>query len=641
MSFFYKKPVIHFLTILTGFYILYYIWWRAFYTLNPASLIFSLILLIAEVQGVINFFLFALMTWNVEKTTAPAPMEGASVDVYVPTYNEDIKILEATLVGCIAIRYPHTTYVLDDGRRGEVKLLADQLGCKYLTREDNKHAKAGNINAALKQTKGEFIVILDADMVPQPDFIEKTLGYFNDPKTAIVQLPQEFYNLDSVQYSKKSSFWHDQQLFYHVIQPGKNSINSPFWCGSPSFVRRAALESIGGVATESVTEDFLTSIRLNGKGWNIKYHHEVLAFGIAPQSLHAFSLQRMRWAQGSMKILRSKDNPLIAKGLTWKQRLSHFSAIFTYFDAYQKLIYFLAPSLLLLTNWTPVRVDNGIDFMLHWAPYFILVFLTNIALGRGYFRFFQVEKYNTLKMVTFIKASFSLVNGSKTKFKVTPKTVDNSVKKMDRRELRLQIIIFSIIVLSVVMGALNIVFHAYFTYASVASAGVAMFWSIFNLYILYLALSDVLRRKYYRKDYRFPAELDSKVIDVNGAETDAKAIDISMGGMGLIISDPTDIGQTTTLRIGLPNGYICIDGNITYNKELRKGSRKLGIQFIDIPLEDRKRLVYYLFVILPRVQYQTTISRKNVKIPLSDRPFADDLFTINPTLKPNRSEYQS
>lgn len=636
----FNKKVIHFLTIVTGFYILYYIWWRALYTLNPASMIFSIILLIAEVQGVINFFLFALMTWDVEKTTAPSPLPNASVDVFVPTYNEDIKVLEATLVGCINMRYPHTTYVLDDGKRGEVKLLADQLGICYLTREDNKHAKAGNINAALNQTSGEFIVILDADMVPQPDFIEKTLGYFNDPQTAIVQLPQEFYNRDSVQYSKKSSYWHDQQLFYHVIQPGKNTINSPFWCGSPSFVRRAALDSIGGVATDSVTEDFLTSIRLNGQGWKIKYHHEVLAFGIAPQSLHAFSLQRMRWAQGSMQILRSKDNPLIAKGLTWKQRLSHFSAIFTYFDAYQKLIFFLAPSVLLLTNLTPVRVDNGTDFLLHWAPYFILVFLTNIALGRGYFRFFQVEKFNTLKMVTFIKASFSLVGARKTKFKVTPKTVDNSVRRMDRRELRLQIVIFSIIVLSVVMGAWNIVFHTYFTYSSIPSAAVAMFWSIFNLYILFLALSDVLRRKYYRQDYRFETELTCRIIDAGGGEANAKVSDISMGGAGLIQQGINEVGKESILVFNLPNGGALIKAKVTYSKVMNNGTRKLGVKFDEIELNDRKRLVYYLFVILPRVQYQETNSHKPRRKHSLDLTQTNESFTSATTLNPHRSGYQ-
>ena len=94
-----------------------------------------------------------------------------------------------------------------------------------------------------------------------------------------------------------------------------------------------------GVATDSITEDFLTSIRLNAEGWKIRYHHEALAFGIAPQSLSAFLMQRLRWAQGGMKILRSRDNPLIKKGLSFKQRMSHFAAIFTYFDAYQKLIY--------------------------------------------------------------------------------------------------------------------------------------------------------------------------------------------------------------------------------------------------------------------------------------------------------------
>jgi cellulose synthase (UDP-forming) len=251
-----KKSVIHFLTIITSIYVLYYLYWRIEFTLNYAALAFSILLLAGEVIGIIDYYLFALMTWNTNTEKPGPPEEGLSVDVFIPTYNEDLAILEATLIGCRNMWYPHTTYVLDDGRRQEVKELAAALGCRYLTRPDNKHAKAGNINEALKKTSGEFIAIMDADMVPQPDFLEKTLGYFKDSKTAIVQLPQEFYNTDSMQHTDNGAHWHEQQLFYHVIQPGKNNINAAFWCGSPSVVRRKALESIGGVATESITEDF-------------------------------------------------------------------------------------------------------------------------------------------------------------------------------------------------------------------------------------------------------------------------------------------------------------------------------------------------------------------------------------------------
>ncbi len=297
-----NPPVLRFITIVSIVYFLYYLWWRANYTFNPQAPFFSWLLWAAEAFGVLSYILFSWMTKDVSpKYPYKPPSPGMSVDVFVPTYNESTEILEATLTGCRRMNYPHRTYVLDDGRREEVRRLAERFGCGYITRPNNEHAKAGNINHALRQTDGEFIVILDADMIPRPDFLERTLGYFEqNQKLAFIQLPQEFYNLDSIQHAPNASNWHEQSLFYRVIQPGKNHSNSAFWCGSPSIVRRKALEDVGGVATETVTEDIHTSVRMHSRGWDSLFLNEVLAYGIAPQTIQAFQLQRLRWAQGTM-----------------------------------------------------------------------------------------------------------------------------------------------------------------------------------------------------------------------------------------------------------------------------------------------------------------------------------------------------
>lgn len=599
----------HGMVIVTGVYLLYYICWRTFYTLNYSALLFAVLLLACEIQGVINFYLFAFMTWNVDGQEAGHFAKECSVDVFIPTYNEELEILEATIVGCVSMRTGHKTYILDDGRREEVRELAQMHGCHYLTRPDNKHAKAGNINQALKITDGDFIVILDADMIPQPDFLEKTLGYFNDEKVSIVQLPQEFYNIDSVQYAKDKMHWHEQQLFYHVIQPGKNNRNSAFWCGSPSIIRRKAIEDVGGVATESITEDFLTSIKLNARKWKIRYHKEVLAFGIAPQSLFAFNLQRLRWAQGSMKILRSRYNPLIMPGLSISQRLSHFSAIFTYFDAYQKLLFYLMPSIFLFTNILPIREDIGIEFLYRWVPYYLLSMGSNILLGRGYFKYFEVEKFNTLKMATFLKASFTLVLFKKLVFRVTPKSTDNSIKKMERKELRIQMIILVMILISIVVGFLNVFFNIFFEYASFVMVAVALFWSVFNVIILISSLKDVLGRMYYRKDYRFPAHLGGYMQDKNGNHMEIKIENVSRSGMGFTQTGVDINGkeivwdQIEQAKLYLPEGDIDLNGDIVFQSMTKDGLKKAGLHFRDIPFEERRKLYKYLFVTVPRELY--------------------------------------
>jgi len=606
-----KRHWIHFLTVITGIYIAYYIYWRATNTINELAVVFSVILLIAEIQGAINFLLFSMMTWKLTQKRTHKKLDGHSVDIFVPTYNEDVSVLEATLVGCLNIRMDHKTYVLDDGKRDEVRQLAVRLGANYLTREDNKHAKAGNINAALKHTDGEFIVVLDADMVPQPDYLEKTLGYFRDSKTAIVQLPQEFYNLDSMQYQRSGTHWHEQQLFYHVIQPGKDHINSAFWCGSPSIVRRKALEDIGGVATDSVTEDFLSSIRLNAKGWKIRYHQEALAFGIAPQSFNAFSVQRLRWAQGSMKILSSKDNPLFKKGLKFKQRLSHFAAMFTYFDAYQKLIYLLTPAILLFTGIMPIKVTATFAFMLHWIPYFILTMITNKVLGRGYFKYFEVEKFNTLKMVTFIRASFWLVFRRNLKFKVTPKTMDKTVKQKDQRELLIHMVILGVIIVSVAFGVVGVFISRTMAYPSKLAFGMAVFWAIFNSAVLLFSMIEVLRRVYYRKDYRFLLDAEGivKADDCEGCECMIR--NVSMGGMGLTFKEEEGkkivkdkeirvVARFCENREGIP-------GKIVYIKQNKDKTWTAGFEMAKLAEEQKIKCDTYLFVNAPRYMYEKSV----------------------------------
>lgn len=298
---------------------MYYLWWRVTNTLNPEALVFSWVLWLAEAFGVVSYILFAWMIQDISLLYPyKAPKSGIKVDVFVPTYNESLEVLEATLIGCNRITYPHQTYILDDGTREEVRELTQRLGCRYIDRPTHEHAKAGNINYALTQTDSAFIVILDADMIPQPNFIERSLGYFENEKLALIQMPQEFYNRDSIQHNKKVNDWHEQALFFQVIQPGKNYSNSAFWCGSPSIVRRVALEEVGGVATETITEDIHTSVRIHSRGWQTLYLNEVLAHGIAPQTIKSFLLQRLRWAQGTMQLYRSSDSPLWIRGLTIK-----------------------------------------------------------------------------------------------------------------------------------------------------------------------------------------------------------------------------------------------------------------------------------------------------------------------------------
>jgi cellulose synthase (UDP-forming) len=628
----------HFLriiAILSVAYLLYYLWWRETSTLNPNALIFSWILLLAEAFGVFNYLLFAFMTQDITPTTPHKyPRPGLSVDIFIPTYNENIEILEATLIGCNRISYPHKTYILDDGNREEVKQLAIRLGCFYIARPTNEHAKAGNINHALSKTSGEFIVVLDADTVPQPDYLDRTLGYFEDDRLAFVQLPQEFYNHDSIQHDKKMTYWHEQSLFYRVIQPGKNHSNSAFWCGSPSIVRRKALEDIGGVATETITEDIHTSVRLHSHGWSSLFVNEVLAYGIAPQTIKAFLLQRLRWAQGTMQLYRSAESPLWISGLSLKQRFSYLASFLAYFESFQKLILVLTPVYIILFDIFPMQV-TAISFIRHWIPYFILTVLTNKIGGRGYFRYYQTEKYNLLKMIVFIQATLALFWKKSLSFKVTPKSVNSSVYREERKALRSYMAIFGFITGTLIYGMINLLTRTPSLLGlSVESFLIAYFWTAYNAILIFVGIQEILRKHHERKQYRFQVELEGEVYNKRWLNSLAKVKlnNLSIGGVNFIADKPILRESQLLLHFNTPSNESILLPIDTIHRQNKISRNKvvIGASFANIEFAQRERLFSYLFTELPARNIRSTQQKDILQLAESKLPFTKNIPVSNP-----------
>jgi cellulose synthase (UDP-forming) len=623
----YNPPLLGLLSVVSIIYFLYYLWWRATATINPNALVFSWALLLAEAFGVLSYILFASMTKDITpKYPYRPPKRGKKVDIFVPTYNEDLEILEATLIGCNRIAYPHETYVLDDGKRAEVEQLALHYACHYIIRSTNVYAKAGNINHALQYTQGEFIVVLDADMVPQPDFLDRTLGYFENEKLAFIQMPQEFYNQDSIQHDQKALYWHEQSLFYRVIQPGKNYSNSAFWCGSPSIVRRKALEDVGGVATETITEDIHTSVRLHSHGWESLFLNETLAYGIAPQTIKAFLLQRIRWAQGTMQLYRSSDSPLWIPGLSLRQRLSYLSSFLAYFESFQKLILILTPVFILMFNVFPMRVEV-MDFIFRWIPYFMLIVIANKIGGRGYFRYFQTEKYNILKMIIFIQSTLIFFRKKPLLFKVTPKSVDNSVYTEERRAMRTFMAIFGVITGAILYGFYKILGWQIVNLEGEAFL-FALFWALYNAYLIFVGILEVLQKQHERKHYRFPVTLKGALIPQGEAhQSTALSVqleNISITGASLIL-ETRYFGKDSRffLRFYTPSrkSILLNLDQIQYKRRDRAGRYHAGVSFANNAGINREHLFEYLFIDLPRsyaVQvYQNTIYSTSLGLPLA------------------------
>jgi cellulose synthase (UDP-forming) len=301
--------------------------------------------------------------------------EPTTVDVFITTYGEDLEVVRRTITAALAIRGLHRTIVLDDGRSDEVRELALQLGAEYLRRDSNEHAKAGNVNHALRRTDGEFFVLLDADFVPRPELLHELLPHFADPRVAFVQSPQVYGNLHTL-VSRGAAFM--QSVFYTLIQPGKNRFNAAFCVGTNVVFRRAAVEQLGGIHEQSKSEDIWTSILLHERGWRSVYTPQVLAIGDTPETVEAYTKQQLRWAQGGFEILL-RHNPLSRRRqLTLDQRVQYLGSSAFYLTGVAPALLLLVPPLHIYLNLTPVDLDVPVAT---WALYYAGFYLMQVVVA--------------------------------------------------------------------------------------------------------------------------------------------------------------------------------------------------------------------------------------------------------------------
>ena len=294
-----------------------------------------------------------------ERTELPIYLNDrqAVVDVYITTYGEEVQTIRRTVAAALAMDGRHNTYILDDGKSEEVRALAAELGAKYIVREGNAGAKAGNINHALSVTNGEFFAILDADFVPTADFLYQTVPFFAEANVAFVQTPQAYGNFGSL-ISRGAGYM--QSVFYRYILPGKNRFNAAFCVGTNVVFRRTAIEQIGGMYTDSKSEDVWTSLELHEHGWKSIYISTVLATGDTPETIEAYTKQQLRWATGGFEILL-KSNPFSRKRkLTLDQRLQYFGTATFYLTGITPGLLLLVPPMQIYLGLMPI--NSGVAF---------------------------------------------------------------------------------------------------------------------------------------------------------------------------------------------------------------------------------------------------------------------------------------
>jgi cellulose synthase (UDP-forming) len=587
------------LIVLATIFSLRYFYWRAHATMVPVAKWFFYLFLLAELLSFLETVLFYFTAWKFTCHRPRPPLPDRTVDVYIATYNESVGLLRDTVVCSMSMTYPHTTYLLDDGNRTEVRALARELGCEYIARTDRNHAKAGNLNNALKNTKGEFIVTLDADHVPMPDMIENLIGFFADPAVAIVQSCQDFYNQDSFQHvapRHDSYVWQQQELFFSVIQPGKDAYNAAFYCGSPAMCRRASLEEIGGFATETITEDMHTGLRLQKKGKKVLYYNKTVAWGLAPQTFAGFVTQWRRWGHGAFQVLRC-ENPLFGKGLSIAQRICYFSSFYFYWMSYQKLVYILTPIFCLVTGIFPLSTQPG-SFARYFLPYLVLNLLATANLQGGMIAFVLSEQFNVVKLSALLGSLKGLLH-SDSKFAVTPKSRAAGARWS---QVWLQLALLSGILAGLVVGLWRI--HDAASRFQLWALIVNVCWGLFFIFLTAPIVRKALARAEYRRAYRFPTKLDVPLMVAftppggqhKNTRTDAQSL--NRFGLAFRSDSPIALGTKIGINLQLPGHNVYAAGVVVRSRETEFGRKKqveTGIHFEHIDPKDQDAIVKYLF----------------------------------------------
>jgi cellulose synthase (UDP-forming) len=587
-----QERLVRGLALVSLAYGVYWLWWRWTATLNPDAMVFSLLLVSAETWGWVSAALFLFGAWKMPKREPlPAP-PGKRVDVFITAYDEPLEVLRRTAIGARAIRYPHRTYFLDDGKRDELKRIAEDLGIGYIRRVGNANAKAGNLNFALQVTDGEFILQLDADHYPLPHIVDDMLGYFTDPKVAFVQSPQEFYNTDSFTHvvnDDAREMWEENRIFYSLLQPGKDSGNASFFCGCGGMLRRSALEDIGGFSRKTIIEDMETSLTLHSHGWKSAYHPRAVAFGLSPGSASAFHVQRQRWAQGSMQILK-KMNPLFLRGLTPSQRAHYFAANLYPFDGVQKAIFYLAPAIFLFTGMVPVNANGG-ELLLRLLPYLLLSITAFELLARGTGYLFISERYMMAKFFTYIVAIGALVQRKPLKFNVTPKGASG----VPFRAYAPQAVVLGVSILALIWAPLArrfgwVTYHTNnFTLAFAASA----VWALWNIHFAAHVVRLSLRAKQQRADHRFLDNFAVRMRAIDGeSEVEWLASLHNLNPLGLAFRSTVNFSPNTSLQFTLPLSPhpVQVRGRVVHVNTLDTAHGAVhhhGVQFDDITGQNR------------------------------------------------------
>jgi cellulose synthase (UDP-forming) len=556
----------------------------------------SILLYVAELYALVTliagYFQTAIVRRNRPVPLDLPPTELPTVDVFIPTYNEPPDVLLPTILGALAMDYPNKrVWVLDDGRREEIRALCARVGAGYLDRPDNKGAKAGNINAALPRTEGALIAFFDADHVPVRGFLSQTVGFFlENDRLALVQTPHHFYNPDP--FVRNLYLGDRVPPEQHLFQLGNDFWNSAFFCGSCAVIRRQALEEVGGMSHQTVTEDAHTALQMHARGWDSLFLDVPLAAGLATETYAQHIGQRIRWARGMAQILRT-DNPLIKPGLSLAQRLNYFNAATHFFFGLPRLAFVITPALYLLFGLHPVDADVK-EVLVYAVPHLVLVNLGSVTVHRNVRHSIWPEVYEVaIAPYTALVTFLALLAPKRGKFNVTPKGSTVDAHSFDLARAWPLVVVFGMLL----AGLATVPFQWRDHPLDHFTIGVAAAWNVYNLIIVGAAVMSAYERPQRRRFHRIERKVRVRMPAVDGGpELEGESLDVSQGGVRFVVSGLRPVPAQTRATLTSPTGRVAeLDAAVLQAVDLGDGRTEIRLRFTDDDAAQDRALAEVLF----------------------------------------------
>ncbi|SAL52508.1 cellulose synthase (UDP-forming) [Caballeronia sordidicola] len=542
-----------------------YMFWRlteTTYWERPLDAAWGLLLVAAEVYSAIVLMLGYFQTaWPLQRRPMPLPQnrdEWPTVDVFIPTYNEPLGVVKPTIYAALAMDYPKdkiSIHVLDDGRRPDFKAFCEEVGVTWTIRTHNRHAKAGNINEALKITSGEYLAIFDCDHIPTRSFLQIGLGWFlKDKLLSLLQTPHHFFSPDPFERNLGTfrKVPNEGELFYGLVQDGNDLWNATFFCGSCALLRRSMVEEIGGIAVETVTEDAHTALKLHRLGYTTAYLAIPQAAGLATESLSGHIGQRIRWARGMTQIFRI-DNPLTGKGLKLGQRLCYLNGMMHFFYGIPRLVFLTAPLSYLFFGAHVIQAAAG-TIAIYALPHMMHASITNSRMQRQFRHSFWAEVYESV-LASYITAPtlLALINPKLGKFNVTAKGGQIAKDYFDYSISRPYLILLVLNLLGFIAGLVNIYIHWDVT-SEVNTVLLNLAWTTYNMLILGASVAAASERKQVRSTHRVEMKMPVMLKFSTGRTLACETMDYSEGGVGVKLPGDLQVPLHEKVTVSLFRG---------------------------------------------------------------------------------------